>query len=185
VDAPRGVELLGVIVAPSGPVWRARVVTYPHTLWTMPGSRALIKFVGTTPGEAEARALDFVLKWCAERHRAPRDGFGPWDHHDGQDTRRPPPRKRRSIAVRYGTAGAMTLTSTLNLSSGGMFLLATLPPEAGTVLDLELEVYGCVACLKGIVVWVRRELGAGRPRGMGVRLLDPPPVYRLLVRGLL
>lgn len=145
----------------------------------------MLKFVGGSAGEAEAKALEFVLKWCAERHRIPRDGFGPWDHDGGKDTRHPPPRKRRSIAVRYGTSGAMTLTSTLNVSAGGMFLLATEPPDPGAVLDLELEVFGCLANMRGIVAWVRRALGAGKPRGMGVRLLDPPPVYKLLVRGLL
>ena len=48
VDAQRGVDLYGVIVAPSGPRWRARIVTFPNVLWTMPGGRGTIKFVGAT-----------------------------------------------------------------------------------------------------------------------------------------
>ncbi len=184
VDAPRGVELYGVILAPSDPHWRARVVTYPQAPWTVPGSRGTLKFVGATPGEAEARALEFVLRWCEDHRKKARDGFGPWDAPDGPATRRPPPRKRRSLAIRYGTAGSTSLTTTANLSPSGLFVTTPHPLPVDTVLDLEMEIYGCIAAMRGVVCWNRNEVGAGQPRGMGVRLLDPPPVYKLFVRSL-
>lgn len=184
VDAARGVEIYGVIVAPSDALWRARVVTYPHAPWTIPGGRGTVKFFGTSPGEAEAKALQYVLDWCQERKRNPRDGFGGWDRPDGPLSRKPPPRKRRSVAIRYGSNGAATLTTTANLSPSGMFLTALQPLPAGTVLDLEMEIYGCTAQFRGEVAWTREELEPGKPRGMGVRLLDPPPVYKLFVRGM-
>ncbi len=182
VDALRGVELYGVIVAPSVPLWRARIVTYPRSPWTVPGGRSTIKFVGSTPGEAETKALQFVLHWCSERKRNPRDGFGPWDLPYGPGSRRPPPRKRRSQSIRYGMGEKMTLTTTANLSLGGMFVTAPEPLPPDTVLDLEMEIYDCVAQMRGVVVWGRDRLEPGRPRGMGIRLLNPPPVYKLFVR---
>lgn len=186
VDAPRGVELYGVIVAPSDPLWRARVVTYPQSPWTVPGSRGTLKFAGATPGEAEARALEFVLRWCDEHRKKARDGFGPWDRPDGPMMRQLPPRKRRSLAIRYGTARSTTLlTTTANLSPSGLFVTTPHPLPAETMVDLEMEIYGCIASMRGVVCWTREEVGAGRPRGMGLRLLDPPPVYKLFVRSLL
>lgn len=184
VDAARGVDLYGVIVAPSAERWRARIVTYPHAPWTRPGSSCPLKFVGSTPGEAEARALEFILRRCNDRRRNPRDGFGPWDRRGGASSRRPPPRKRKSVAVRYGQEGSLVLTTTANLSTGGMFVTAPEPPPAETALDLEMEIFGCIAGFRGEVVWTRERLEPGRPRGMGLRLLDPPPVYKLFVHGL-
>ncbi len=184
VDAPRGVELLGVIVAPSGSRWRSRIVTYPQSPWTLPLGRGMLKFVGDTAEEAEAKGLDFVLHWCADHGRRPRDGFGPWDRIGGPDSRRPPPRKRRSHTIRYGSPGAMVLANTRDLSAGGMFVATTKPEPPGTILDLEMEIYGCIARMRGTGVWVRERLEPGRPRGMGIQLLDPPPVYKLFVWGL-
>lgn len=184
VDAPRGVELYGVIVAPSAPRWRARVVTYPKAPWTIPETRGPLRFVGDSPGEAEARALEFVLQWCAAHGKKARDGFGPWDLPDGPPTRKLPPRKRRQIAVRYATPSSRGLTTTANVSPTGMFLTAIDPLPVGTVVDLEMEIFGCVAAFRGEVRWIREALEPGRPRGMGVRLYDPPPVYKLFVRGL-
>ncbi len=184
VEAPRGVEIYGVILGPSEDRWRARIVTYPHAPWTLPGGCGSLKFVGGTPGEAETKALDFILHRCAEQKRAPRDGFGPWDRPDGPEYRRPPPRARRSLPVRYGAGDRRTLSTTANLSPTGMFVLAAEPLPAGTVLDLEIEIFGCVAEMRGTVAWTREKLEAGKPRGMGIRILDPPPVYKLFVRGL-
>jgi hypothetical protein len=76
----------------------------------------------------------------------------------------------------------MHLTTSANLSVGGMFLMAPEPLPLETVLDLELKIYDCIAHLRGIVVWARERLEPGHPRGMGIRLLNPPPVYKLFVR---
>jgi hypothetical protein len=184
VDAARGVDLYGVIVAPSAACWRARIVTYPHSPWTSPGSSCPLKFVGSTSDEAEAKALGYVLRWCADRNRNPRDGYGPWSPPGRLSSRGVPPRKRRSLAVRYGVEGITALTTTANVSTGGMFVTAQVPLPEEAPLELELEIYGCTTLLRGVVVWRREKLEPGRPRGMGVRLLDPPPVYKLFVHAL-
>ncbi len=184
VDAARGMDLYGVIVAPCAERWRARVVTYPHAPWTSPGSGCPLKFLGSTSEEAEAKALEFVLRWCADHHRSPRDGYGSWDRRSSSRGR-PPARRRKSIPVRYGVEGITALTTTTNISAGGMFVTAPTPPPEETPLSLELEIFGCLASLRGVVVWRRGELQPGRPRGMGVRLVEPPPVYKLFVHGLI
>jgi hypothetical protein len=183
-DAARGVEIYGVVYAPSAERWRARIVTYPHAPWTIPGSSCALKFLGSTPEEAEAKALEFILKRCNDRRRNPRDGFGPWDRRGGAGPGRPPPRLRKSLPVRYGHEGILVLGTTANLSTGGMFVTAQSPLPEETPLDLEMEIFGCIAALRGTVMWRRERLEPGRPRGMGVRLLDPPAVYRLFVHGL-
>ncbi|MBZ5637600.1 MAG: PilZ domain-containing protein [Acidobacteriia bacterium] len=184
VDAPRGVDLCGVIVAPSETRWRARIVTYPLAPWRTPGCSGVLKFVGSTEEEAQAKALDFIRRWCSERNRAPHDGFGRWERREGAIAGRPPPRRRRSHSIRYRVGGISTLTTTANLSPEGMFLTAPEPPAVDTPLELEIEIFGCIATLRGVVVWRRDRLQPGRPRGMGVRLLDPPPVYKMFVQGL-
>lgn len=184
VDALRGVELYGVLVAPTESAWRARIVTYPRSPWTVPGGRGPLKFLGSTAEEAEAKALELILRRCSQRGQLPRDGFGPWDHPDGPSPDRPAPRKRRSLAVRYGTAGPTTLSTTWDLSPSGMFVTAIAPSDPGTVFDVEIQIFDGVARMRGAVAWTRRLLEAGRPRGMGVRLLDPPPVYKMFVRSL-
>jgi len=65
-----------------------------------------------------------------------------------------------------------------------MFVATTKPEPVGTILDLDMEIFGCVARMRGTGVWVREQLEPGRPRGMGIHLLDPPPVYKLFVWGL-
>src|SRR6267143_1834934 len=60
VETPFGHEAIGVLLAPSHDVWRARILTYPNVLWAAPGGRGAIKFVGDTPAEAEERAIKFV-----------------------------------------------------------------------------------------------------------------------------
>ncbi len=184
VDAPRGVELYGVILGPTEDRWRARIVTYPRAPWTLPGGCGSLKFLGNTAGEAETKALEFVLSRCSEQKRVPHEGPGLPSRHGGAEYRRPPPRARRSLPVRYGTGESMTLSTTVNISPTGMFVLAAEPPPAGTELDVEIEIFGCVARMRGAVAWVRDRLEPGRPRGMGIRFLDPPLVYELFVRGL-
>ncbi len=45
VETPRGIEGYGVLVAPSGNRWRARILTFPNILWTIPGGGTSIKFL--------------------------------------------------------------------------------------------------------------------------------------------
>ena len=57
VDTSRGMETYGVLVAPAGRHWRARVLTYPKALWVVPGGRASMKFVGSGPQDVRREIL--------------------------------------------------------------------------------------------------------------------------------
>jgi hypothetical protein len=63
IETPFGHQDIGVLLAPSYDRWRARIVTYPNVLWSAPGRRGTLKFVGDTLEQAEAQAIAFV-----ERH---------------------------------------------------------------------------------------------------------------------
>ena len=57
VVTPHGLQTMGVRVADTGGVWRARILTFPNILWAVPDGRGTIKFVGGSPQEAEQRAF--------------------------------------------------------------------------------------------------------------------------------
>ena len=46
VETPLGIEAYGILVAPTHERWRARILTFPNVLWTIPGGAATLKFVG-------------------------------------------------------------------------------------------------------------------------------------------
>src|SRR5260221_8463718 len=75
VETPFGHEAIGVLLAPSHEQWRARIVTYPNVLWTAPGGRGTLKFVGDTPEQAEARAIQFVEQHVRAKRYLRRDGL--------------------------------------------------------------------------------------------------------------
>ena len=61
-------EEYGVLVAPARGIWRARILTYPNMLWSVPGGRGTMKFAGDSAAEAERRARDYIVKLCALRN---------------------------------------------------------------------------------------------------------------------
>ena len=74
---PRDIEVYGALVAPAGRLWRARILTYPNTLWAIPGDGGPMKFVGGTPQAAERQAIAFIEEHCAKRRSAyPVDSAG-------------------------------------------------------------------------------------------------------------
>jgi len=190
VETPHGIEAYGVLVAPSTDAWRARVVTYPNILWTIPGGTRTLKFVGPTPQEAEARAIAFVEGHIKARGYARRDALdSPTVGRIRAEARAlaaaaPALRKMRAIPVRFGVGTSLFAAMTGNLSESGMFVTTMAPRGVGdalrVVLDLEVGPVG----LKGEVVWRRDRLMLGRPVGMGVELLAPPDAYREFVREL-
>jgi hypothetical protein len=65
-----------------------------------------------------------------------------------------------------------------------LFVGTPAPLEAGESIRLRLSADGYTVPLRGIVIWNRRRPEAGRPLGMGIRLVDPAPVYPRFVDGL-
>ena len=186
VETPVGFEAFGVLVAPSRDLWRARIITLPNVLWMAPGGFGTLKFFATTPQEAERRAIAFIEQHCELNGYLRRDALE--KVRPGAVTAEaapaaaarpggPPPRKARILPVRFGVSRPSTLAQTVNLSREGMFVGTPVPLARGEACRIALHVEGISMALHGIVMWNRARLETGRPLGMGVRLLDPPPAY--------
>ena len=189
VETPYGLEAYGVLVAPSYDLWRARVITYPNILWTVPGGAVTLKFAGATAQEAESRAVAFV-----EGHIKAR-GFIRHDSPDAPSVARvraeaeakakgaagPALRKVRAIPVRFGNGPAMFAAMTGNLSESGLFVMTLAPFDPGTGLRVMIDLETGPVGLKGEVVWKRDTLVLGRPLGMGIQLVAAPESYREFV----
>jgi hypothetical protein len=158
VETQFGHEEIGVLLAPSHDQWRARIVTYPNTLWTAPGGRGTLKFVGDTREQAEAQAIDFV-----NRHVEAKRGKTPRTTATAHHLLAVIPRKARVLPVRYGIAR---------------------PEDGGRSLLLHLDLDGHTIPMRGLVMWSRPRPGLQRPTGMGIRLSNPPPLYQSYVASL-
>jgi hypothetical protein len=65
----------------------------------------------------------------------------------------------------------------VDLSAGGMFIVAPLPCVSGTLLKFDCTVDGVASALKGVarVVWRRTGGGEDRPSGMGLKFVRLEP----------
>lgn len=194
VDTPRGKQSMGVLVAPSYDLWRARILTYPNVLWAIPGGAATLKFVGRTAPEAEAKAVAFVEAHCFEKGYLRRDGLVPaeagrFDADETPSGRRPKsplPAKRRlrALPVRFGERRADRQGISVNLSEDGMCIATSAPLEAGSSLRIVMPLQRETIEVEAIVIWARTRPEPGRPLGMGVRLSAAPAAYLRFVRDL-
>jgi hypothetical protein len=189
VETPHGIEAYGILVAPSSDLWRARILTYPNVLWTIPGGGSTIKFVGATAQASEAKAVAFVEGHIRARGYLRRDGIDPvvagrFRAEAARGASAPALRKIRSIPVRFGTGPSLFSAMTGNISESGLFVATFAPLDPGlairVLVDLDLGALG----MRGEVVWARRRMVLGRPVGMGVKLISPPPPYLEFVREL-
>jgi len=183
-------EIYGVLIAEAGEVWRARVLTYPNMLWSVPGGRGTMKFVGRTAQEAEARALDFLRDFCRRRglktlDETPGVDSAPVDSETARETAprgSASGRALRNLPVRYGEGRATTEGRTSDLSPGGLFIATSTPLRVGRDVRLLVDLDGFTIPLAGRVAWVRDRPKDGRPAGMGVELTNPPAMYVRHVR---
>ena len=193
VDTPHGMESHGVLVAPAGQVWRARIVTFPNVLWTVPEREgATIKFAADSPDDAERQAVAFIEEFCERRGYEPHDVLPPVETApvdpeaaSSTDADAPTPQRKLLVApLRYGHNRPSQEAVTANVSECGLFISTVDPMEPGSAIRLRLELEAMSLPLRGIVAWKRRELQTGRPTGMGVRLNQPPAVYIHYIRDL-
>lgn len=186
VETPNGMEAYGVLVAPSLDVWRARILTYPNVLWTAPGGSVTLKFVGTTPQEAELRAITFIEAHIKDRGYARLEtaqaptvaAYQAEANVKSLAQLGPALRKMTVLPVRFGVGSALFTAMTGNLSASGLFLVTLAPFDTGTGLRVLIDLDTGPVGLKGEVVWKRDRPIRGRPLGMGVRLITPPEPYR-------
>jgi hypothetical protein len=194
VQTPTGIEGCGVLIAPSGDSWRARILTYPNILWTVPDGKGTLKFVGQSPREAERQAIEFVRRHIHDRGYTMRDEIALAEPGDVEAEAAPeglnrpssPPalRRVRFLPVRFGVAQITEIAGTGNLSETGLFIITGSPEKDGTWLNMLLELDDDPIGLRGLVRWKNRQHRVGRSPGMGVQLEEPPPSYLSYVRGL-
>ncbi len=188
VDTPHGAETFGVLVAPAGSAWRARILTYPNALWVIPGSSATMKFVGAHPREAEKQAIEMIERVCEHRGFRKHEVLPPVEPAPIDPERAPEPRgtvpappvavrKVLSTTVHFGHTKASQEGLTANVSERGMFVSTEKPLDPGAAIRLRVILDAYTVPLRGVVVWSRRNLEPGRPPGMGVRILLPSNLY--------
>jgi uncharacterized protein (TIGR02266 family) len=181
VETPHSVEAYGVLVAPCGSSWRARIVTFPRSIWTVPGGHGSMKFLERTPQLAEQQAIRYIEQYCARRGYTPRHGLEaaerPMPGREAPAATSLQPRWPLVLPVAYGLDALTLRAVTRNVSEGGVFVQTPSPPGAGADLMLQLTLKALRLPLQGVVVWARPKLEPGRPPGMGVRLVLPPRAY--------
>jgi len=187
-------EVYGVLVAPTGDRWRSRILTYPNMLWSVPGGRGTMKFVGATAQEAERAAIDFIHEHCNQRGHSLL-GEPALVESGGLDREAEPssPGKLQAVGRRrylkllpvlYGTEKPTFDGRTADLSLGGLFIVTEKPLPVNVLLKLKLDLDGFVVPMKGRVAWSRSRQEQGRPAGMGIELIHAPPMYHRYVRSL-
>jgi len=189
VETPYGLEAYGVLVAPSFDLWRARVITYPNILWTVPGGAVTLKFTGATAQDAESRAVAFIEGHIKAREFVRHDSpdapsvalFRAEAEAKAKAAAGPALRKVRAIPIRFGNGPTMFAAMTGNLSESGLFVMTLAPFDRGTGLRVTIDLENGPVGLKGEVVWKRDKLVLGRPLGMGVQLIAAPESYREFV----
>lgn len=194
IQTPNGIEACGVLVAEADGLWRARILTYPNVLWTVPGGAGTMKFVARSAREAERQAMTFLRRHIQNRGYTLRDEVVLHGPDSVDPEARPgglvaPPgspadRKIRFLPIRFGIAQITEIAGTGNLSSSGLFIITSSPEGDGTWLNMMLDVDGDPVGLRGLVRWMNRQHRAGRSPGMGVQLDAPPPSYLEYIRTL-
>jgi Tfp pilus assembly protein PilZ len=187
VDTPNGIEAYGVLVAPTHDRWRARILTFPNILWTIPGGAATLKFVANSPQSAEALAVAFVeghiaARGYARRHHMDPTTPGRFGAEASSAALVVAPRKAHAVPVRFGSGSTLFSAMTSNLSESGMFVATLAPLDPGVALRLMMSLATGPIGMKGEVVWCRPTIVLGRPVGMGVKIVSPPSLYQDFVR---
>lgn len=196
MEMPGNMEAYGVLVAPIGDVWRARILTFPCSIWTIPGGGTALKFIAKTPQAAESEAIRFVERHCAQRGYTPRNGLelaAPGAPRPALQPGRAPivvePRWPIVLPVRYerigSNEGQLSISAvTRNVSERGVFVQTPAPVEEGRDILLGIRLPADRYPLEGRVVWSRTDGDGGRPPGMGIRLVMAPPAYLEYIRSL-
>lgn len=191
VETPQGIEAYGVLVAKTTcGLWRARVMTYPNVLWTVPGGQGTIKFAAESPVDVERKAIEFIRSHCRERGLALRNevALSTPDRLNGEAGEHvqsiAATRVIRFLPIRFGVINPSEVGGTGNLSESGLFVITNHPLEVNTRLRLLLDVTNKPLTLTGDVRWMNSNPRVGRSPGMGVQLQAPPDQYAEYVREL-
>jgi len=183
--------VVGVLLAPVGNRWRARIVTYPNVLWVIPGGGTM-KFVAGTIEDAEKQAVEFITDHCriqgwALKQGAPSAESAAIDPEQDAEVAgaaevEASQRQLHETPILYGIDRPTTRSTTGDLSAAGLFVVSDDPLPVGTNLRLFISLDGFGLPLRGIVQWSREKPESTRPPGMGVKLVNAHPRYVAYVR---
>lgn len=168
-------EEYGVLVAPCEHHFRARILTLPNMLWSIPGGRGTCKFLGKSQAEAERRARDYIREFSSKRGLTLKPAKDKPAPGDGDRT-------VHNVQVRFGEEKPDRKGTTTDLSVGGMFVATTRPLPAGRKVRLMLEIGAASLPLQATVAWARAAAGDEGPAGMGLQVHGAPALYRHYVR---
>lgn len=197
VNAGGRTEVYGVLIAECRERWRARVLTYPNMLWSVPGGRGALKFDGDNPQDVELQAMEYIRDHCERRSvQILEEGVAlesvpivpgvtslesdlVYAPVAGKDHRH-----LHQLSVRFGDKNSTVPGTTSDLSKNGLFIATDQPLSKGRMIKMLLEIDGFTIPLVGRVIWTTpRKLGS-KPAGMGIQLQDPPLMYVRHVRQL-
>lgn len=188
-DTAEGVEGYGILLDRTPCGWRSRILTFPKTIWLLPGERDTLKFFAVHAEHALGLAMEFLRLHCRRHARALRNvqfveevlperladfRVSP-PRHPGQELRKP-----AFFDVRFGRVRPNLEGTTRDLSAHGLFVFTAHRPTEGERLRLRLEIDRQRLVLDGRVRWFRSETMPG----MGLKLEAPPMEYRQLVAAL-
>ncbi len=94
------------------------------------------------------------------------------------------PRFARRFPARFGRSRPSVPAVTANVSETGLFVSTDQPMAVGESLGIMLEFEHGQVPLRGSVIWRRSEPDGERGSGMGVRLINAPPMYVSYIRAL-
>ena len=178
-------EVYGVLVAESGGLWRSRILTYPNMLWSVPGGRGTLKFVGASAQEVERKALDFLRRHCVARGTrileesaevevgaVEPEAAPDANPRGGKDERLP-----HGLPVRFGETKPTLAGRTADLSYGGLFIVTDNLLVKGLRIKIMLQLDQFSIPLVGTIAWRRQGHSGGKPAGMGIELQGAPAMY--------
>ena len=188
VEAGIRAEEYSVLIGPAQDVWRARIVTLPNMLWSIPRGRATMKFVGRSEADAEARAKNYILEVCRKRGykktKLIQAGKVETVQPDGTSCIAGDDRHLHEIKVRFGEERPERNGKTGDMSMKGLSIVTEQPFPEGRRLKIVLYMNGATLPLQGSVIWTRTTSEDGCEPGMGVQLHSPPALYRHYVKKL-
>jgi len=191
VQTERGIEAYGVLVTETNcGAWRARILTYPNILWSVPGGQTTMKFAADSPNAAERKAIEFIRRHCYARGLTMRNEIALWTPDGLSDAEKEfvqpvaSTRVIRFLPIRFGVVTPSEIGGTGNLSETGVFVITNYPADINTRLRLMLDTDKQPLSLAGDVRWMNKSPHFGRSPGMGVRLHAPPEQYAKYIRTL-
>jgi len=96
------------------------------------------------------------------------------------------PRHDVKLDVNYRHGDTYLFSETENLSELGIFLVADVPFDKGTRIELVFRPPegGDPIEVEGEVIWIEKG-GSGKKPGMGIRFLEPGPMIRTRIKSLI